>query len=161
MTTGPDQQPLADDEITLEPARYFDIVNRRVATFCGAFGANKSQMCSLATVAAFFRFMPPNIGHQAALDESAPVAFSYREQSENRARIVPLYEARIEDLGPGDFLRVECAACGHDALIHPSALPRLQFQPSDLVLGVEHRLRCRECDAGGKAVVSITWGETT
>jgi len=26
----------------------------------------------------------------------------------------PLYDARIEDLGPGDFLRVECIACGHD-----------------------------------------------
>ncbi len=31
MTTDPDQQPLADDEITLEPARYLDIVNRGVA----------------------------------------------------------------------------------------------------------------------------------
>lgn len=72
--------------------------------------------------------------------------------------MVPLYQARIEDLGPGDFLRVECAACGHDALIHSSALPRLQFQPSDLVLGLENRLRCRECDVRGKAVVSIRWG---
>jgi hypothetical protein len=50
--------------------------------------------------------------------------------------MVPLYQARIEDLGPGDFVRVECAACGHDALIHPSALPRLQFQARDLVLGL-------------------------
>jgi hypothetical protein len=72
--------------------------------------------------------------------------------------LVPLYRARIEDLGPSDFVLVECAACGHDALIHPSALPRLRFQPSDLVLGLEHRLRCRECDARGKAVVSIKWG---
>ena len=28
----------------------------------------------------------------------------------------PLYDAGIEDLGDGDFLRVECA-CGHDELI--------------------------------------------
>ncbi len=73
--------------------------------------------------------------------------------------MVPLYAARIEDLGPGDFVRVECAACGHDALIHPSALPNLQFQPQDLVLGLERRLRCRECDTKGKVVVSIRWKE--
>ena len=29
----------------------------------------------------------------------------------------PLYDARIEDLGPDDFLRVECVACGHDELV--------------------------------------------
>jgi hypothetical protein len=28
----------------------------------------------------------------------------------------------IEDLGPGDFVKVECAACGHDVLITRSAL---------------------------------------
>jgi hypothetical protein len=27
--------------------------------------------------------------------------------------MVPLYAARIEDLGPGDFVRVEWIACGH------------------------------------------------
>ncbi len=73
--------------------------------------------------------------------------------------MVPLYAARIEDLSPGDFVRVECAACGHDALIHPSALPNIQFQPQDLVLGLERRLRCRECDAKGQVVVSIRWKE--
>ena len=36
--------------------------------------------------------------------------------------MVPLYAARIEDLGPGDLVRVECAACGHDVLIPPRAL---------------------------------------
>jgi hypothetical protein len=27
------------------------------------------------------------------------------------------YEARIQDLGPGDFVKVECAACGHAELL--------------------------------------------
>jgi hypothetical protein len=27
-----------------------------------------------------------------------------------------LYEARIQDLGPRDFVNVECAACGHGEL---------------------------------------------
>ncbi len=73
--------------------------------------------------------------------------------------MVPLRSARIEHLGPGDFVRVECAGCGHEALIHPSALPGLQFQPSDLMVGLEKRLRCRECDAQGKAAVSIRWAD--
>jgi len=69
----------------------------------------------------------------------------------------PLYDARIGDLGQGDLVQVECGACGHEALIHPTALSNLQFQPSDLVLGIEKRLRCRECDAKGRAIVSVKW----
>jgi hypothetical protein len=72
--------------------------------------------------------------------------------------MVPLVAARIEDLGPGDLVRVECAACGHDALIPRSALLQgLRLQPEDLVLDLEARFRCHECDARGKAVVSIRW----
>jgi len=37
----------------------------------------------------------------------------------------PLHAARIEDLGPGDLVPVECAACGHDVLIPPGGLLRL------------------------------------
>ena len=60
--------------------------------------------------------------------------------------MVPLYAARIEDLGPGDFVRLECIACGHDALIPPSSL-----------LNGTTAARCRGYDAKGKAVVSIKW----
>ena len=61
--------------------------------------------------------------------------------------MVPLYAARIEDLGPGDFVKVECAACGHDVLIPPNALLQgLRLQPTDRVLDLEPRFRCRECD---------------
>jgi hypothetical protein len=28
-----------------------------------------------------------------------------------------LYDAQIEDLGPGDFVHVECVACSYDELI--------------------------------------------
>jgi hypothetical protein len=72
--------------------------------------------------------------------------------------MVPLYAARIEDLGPGDFVRVECIACGHDMLIPPSSLLHgLRLPPYTPVFDLEPRLRCRECDAKGKAVVSIRW----
>src|SRR5271155_3776437 len=42
------------------------------------------------------------------------------EQTENiGAKMVPLYAARIEDLGPGDFVKVDCAGCHHVALLTP------------------------------------------
>jgi hypothetical protein len=72
----------------------------------------------------------------------------------------PLYDARIEDLGPGDFLYVQCAGCGHDLLIPPSGLRHgLKLPPYMPVLDLESRFRCRECDARGKVVVSIRWAE--
>ena len=39
--------------------------------------------------------------------------------------MLPLYAARIEDLGPGDFVKVDCAACHHVALLPPEALLRV------------------------------------
>ena len=74
--------------------------------------------------------------------------------------MVPLYAARIEDLGPGDFVNAECAGCGHDELLPASALLQgLRLPPATRVLDLEPRLRCRECDARGKAVVSIRWAK--
>jgi hypothetical protein len=74
--------------------------------------------------------------------------------------MVPLYAARIEDLGQGDFVKVECATCGHDELIPASALLQgLRLPPTYRVLDLERRLRCRECDTRGKAVVTVRWGE--
>ena len=62
--------------------------------------------------------------------------------------MVPLYAARIEDLGPSDFVRAECAACGHDELTPASALLQgLRLPPYTPVLDLEPRLRRRECDA--------------
>jgi hypothetical protein len=66
---------------------------------------------------------------------------------------------RIEDLGPEDFVKVECV-CGHDMLIPPSGLLQgLRLPPYTPVLDLESRFRCRECDRRGKVVVSIKWGD--
>ena len=71
--------------------------------------------------------------------------------------MVPLYAARIEDLGPGDSCRPGIV-CGYDELIPKSSLLHgLRLPPTTLVPDLEPRLRCRECDARGKAVVSIKW----
>ena len=72
--------------------------------------------------------------------------------------MLPLYSARVSDLKPGDFVMVECASCGHDGLIHPAALPSLGLGSNERIIDLAPRLRCRECDARGKAVVSIKWG---
>ena len=44
------------------------------------------------------------------------------------------YAARIEDLGPGDFVKVDCAACSHTALLAPAFLNRLGLNPRNKVL---------------------------
>jgi hypothetical protein len=38
--------------------------------------------------------------------------------------MVPLYLAKVEDLGSGDFVKIDCAACGHTALLTPASLTR-------------------------------------
>ena len=71
-----------------------------------------------------------------------------------------LFEARLSDLGSGDFVKVECIACGHGELIPANSLLQgLRLPPYTPVLDLEALLRCRECDAKGKAVVSIRSAE--
>lgn len=71
-----------------------------------------------------------------------------------------LYAARIEDLGPGDFVKVDCAVCEHTGLLAPGFLDRLGLSPQDKVLDLTDRVRCRNCDVRGRAVVSIKWAKS-
>jgi len=57
--------------------------------------------------------------------------------------MLPLYAARIEDLGLGDFVKIDCAACHHVALLTPEALLRVGLSPAAEVLDLKGRLRCR------------------
>ena len=68
----------------------------------------------------------------------------------------PLYDARVSDLGPGDFVEVECA-CGHSELLTAQMLATAGVGPETKVLDLGARMRCRECDAKGRAVVSVRW----
>jgi hypothetical protein len=55
-------------------------------------------------------------------------------------------------------VRVECIACGHDEMIPKVGLTQgLRLPLQMLILDLEPRLRCRECDAKGKAVVTVRW----
>jgi hypothetical protein len=74
--------------------------------------------------------------------------------------MVPLYLARIEDLGPGDLVKVDCAACSHTALLSAAFLARLGLSPRDKVLDLKVRVRCRGCGARGRAVVSVKWAKS-
>jgi hypothetical protein len=73
--------------------------------------------------------------------------------------MVPLYAACIEDLGPGDFVKVDCA-CGHTALLAAGFLPRLGLSPQRKVLDLKERVRCRGCGVRATAVVSIKWAKS-
>ena len=54
--------------------------------------------------------------------------------------MLPLYLARIEDLGRGDLLRVDCAACHHVALLTRESLLRLGLSPQAKMLDLNHHL---------------------
>jgi hypothetical protein len=71
--------------------------------------------------------------------------------------MLPLYAAWIEDLGRSDFVKVDCAACHHVALLTPEFLLRRGLSPLTKVLDLKERVRCRGCGAWGRAVVSIKW----
>jgi hypothetical protein len=57
--------------------------------------------------------------------------------------MVPLYATRIDDLGLGDFVKVDCAGCSHTALFSIASLTRLGVSPQDKVLDLQDRVRCR------------------
>jgi hypothetical protein len=67
--------------------------------------------------------------------------------------MVPLYAARIEDLGPGDIVKVDCAACGNTALLAPAFLHRLGLYRRDKVPDLRGRVRCYCCGFRGPAAV--------
>ena len=69
--------------------------------------------------------------------------------------MLPLYAARIEDLGRGDFVKVDSAVCHHVALLTPEALLTAGLRPAAKVLDLKGRLRCRGCGRKGRAVVSM------
>jgi hypothetical protein len=71
--------------------------------------------------------------------------------------MLPLYAARIEDLGQGDFVKVDCAACHHVALLTPEAMLKVGLSRGAKVLDLKGRFRCCGCGAKGRAVVSIKW----
>jgi hypothetical protein len=67
----------------------------------------------------------------------------------------PFRVARIEDLGRGDLVKVDCAACHHVALLTPVFLRWLGLSPQVKLLDPKTRVRCRGSGAKGRAIVSV------
>ena len=68
----------------------------------------------------------------------------------------PLYDARLEDLGPGDVVKVECV-CGHTELLTAAMLRTAGLPEYEIIVRLQRRFRCRLCDERGKVDVSIRW----
>jgi hypothetical protein len=60
----------------------------------------------------------------------------------------PPLAARIEDLRQGDFVKVDCAACHHVALLAPEFLLRLGLSPQAKVLDLKERMRSEGTSCG-------------
>src|SRR6266478_2511475 len=86
--------------------------------------------------------------------------------------MLPLYLARIEDLGLGDFVKVDCAACPHVALLTPArslglgrlANPLVTDQSSELTLDDARKLYEKFADKDGGDAVRVMaqialWGK--
>ena len=76
--------------------------------------------------------------------------------------MLPLYLARVEDLEQGDFVKIECAACHHVALLTPAALLKLGLSPAAKVLdltmrGQVPRLRSAGASRGFGQVGAPEW----
>jgi hypothetical protein len=70
--------------------------------------------------------------------------------------MVPLYAARIADLGPDDISLVECG-CGHTEELTAAMRATAGVFQHTKVLDLPCRLKCRECQWRGRAAVSVRW----
>jgi len=96
--------------------------------------------------------------HDAFVVDGVGGARFFRTIQEHKgAGMLPLYAARIEDLGHGDLVKIGCANCHHVALLTQTALLRAGLSPAAKVLDLKGRFRCRGCGGKGRAVVSIKW----
>jgi hypothetical protein len=73
--------------------------------------------------------------------------------------MVPLYAARIEDLGPVDFMVVECHSCNNVGLLSARFLLSLGLPPYTSIKSLQRYTRCRGCGVRGKGDISIRWGK--
>jgi hypothetical protein len=71
--------------------------------------------------------------------------------------MVPFYAAHLSDLGPDDFVQVECA-CGHIEELSAAMLATAGVKPYTKVLDLRRRLKCKSCRWKGRAEVSVRWG---
>jgi hypothetical protein len=69
----------------------------------------------------------------------------------------PLYAARVSDLGPTEYVSVRCE-CGRAEVLTAKILFTTGVAPEQKVSDLGRRMRCRECEERGCAIVSIGRG---
>ena len=70
--------------------------------------------------------------------------------------MVPFYAARVSDLGPSDFVQVECI-CGHTEQLTAAMLITADVGADCKIQDLGARMRCRGCDETGRALIPIRW----
>jgi hypothetical protein len=80
------------------------------------------------------------------------------KQATESATVKAFWDARVGDLRPGDFVKVECL-CGHTEMLTGAMLRTAGLSEHEPIRGLDRRLRCRECDAKGKVELSIKWAK--
>jgi hypothetical protein len=65
------------------------------------------------------------------------------------------YDFRAEHLEATDYLKVECQSCGHVERLTGSMLATAGINPTHRIEDLARRLRCRECDAKGRVIVTV------
>jgi len=68
----------------------------------------------------------------------------------------PLYDCRAEDIGPDDWVIVECACC-HTEHLTAAMLATAGVKPYTKILDLKRRLKCKSCRWKGRAEVSVRW----
>jgi hypothetical protein len=67
-----------------------------------------------------------------------------------------MYEARVEDLTPADYLNVSCA-CGHTEKLTGAMSLATGAKVAQKLKDLERKFRCRECDRRGSVFVTVHW----
>jgi hypothetical protein len=71
---------------------------------------------------------------------------------------IPVYAAQVGDLGPNDFVRIECM-CGRAEVLTSETLATAGVAPGRKLTDLGHRMRCRDCVERGCAIVSVKQGK--
>ena len=71
------------------------------------------------------------------------------------AAIIPLYAKRVSDLGPREWVVLECA-CGHVGMMTKSQLLEIpRVKPNWNVLGLQLVVRCLACRKKGRVMITV------
>lgn len=77
-----------------------------------------------------------------------------------KVRAVPLREARVSDLGLGEFVRVQCV-CGRAEVLTAATLATAGVPPQQKMVDLGRRMHCEDCAARGCALVSVKRGKVS